>query len=163
VIAVAATVLYAMIALVFAARAFGREDVLFGAGGGDVDAGAVRARLRKWRRAPLAAVRGEAAMLVTFIGLLYFYVGRPLMMRLGENGIWASQLLLLALPALCSRWSRARTCAPRFALRAAPPRAFAAALLIILGGIPLGWLIAWLQGFVIAHPRRVPARRWSSW
>jgi sodium transport system permease protein len=153
VVAVAATVLYSMIALVFAARAFGREDVLFGSGGGDVDASPFAARLRKWRGAPLSLPTvGEAAMLVALIGLLYFYLGRPLMMRLGENGIWAAQLLLLALPALGFALLARKEPRGTFALRPAPPRAFGAALLIILGGIPLGWTIVWLQGFVISIP-----------
>jgi sodium transport system permease protein len=153
VVAVSATIFYSMIALVFAARAFGREDVLFGAGGGDVDASGTRARLRRWRLAPRSApTPGEAVMLVVFVGLLFFYVGRPLMLGLGESGIWASQLLLLALPATVYVLVARKDVRATFALRTAPPRAFLAALLVILGGIPIGWLIAWLQSFFIAIP-----------
>jgi sodium transport system permease protein len=153
IIAVASTVLYAMVALIFAARAFGREDVLFGTSGGDVDGSPWRARLRRWRRAPRGLPRpGEAVMLVVFIALLFFYLGRALLIGLGETGILASQLLLLALPVLAfcvvGRYDLRAT----LALRAAPPRAFGAALLIILGGIPIGWTIAWLQGFVLEIP-----------
>jgi sodium transport system permease protein len=153
VIAVAATVLYAMIALIFAARAFGREDILFGAGAGDAEAVPFGERMRRWRSAPRSMPSvGEAAMLVTFIALLYFYVGRALMLRLGENGIWASQLLLLALPTAVFLLVARKDVRASLALRAAPPRAFAAALLLILGAIPVGWLIAWLQAFVIRIP-----------
>jgi sodium transport system permease protein len=153
IVAVAATVIYAMVALVFAAKAFGREDVLFGGPGGDVDVRPMRARVRAWRlRAPGVPRAGEAMLLVTFVALLYFYLGRALMIRLGEGAIPLSQLLLLALPVLLfvavGRFDPRRT----LALRAAPPRAYGAALLIVLGAIPLGWTIAWLQGFFIAIP-----------
>jgi sodium transport system permease protein len=153
-LAVSSTVLYAMIALVYASRAFGREDVLFGGGGGgDVNTSPLRARFGRWRRSPpsLPTV-GEAAMVVTLIGLLYFYMARPLMMRLGEQGIWMSQLLLLALPALVYATVARKDVRATFALRRAPPGAFGAALLIILGAIPLGWLLVWLQSFVLELP-----------
>jgi sodium transport system permease protein len=152
-IAVASTVIYAMMALIYASRAFGREDVLFGTSGGDVNTAPLAARFRLWRSRPPGVPRpGESMLLVALIALLYFYVGRSLMLRFGEPGIPLSQLLLLALPVLVfcvvARHDPRRT----LALRGAPPRAFAAALLIILGAIPLGWLIVWLQGFVIAMP-----------
>jgi sodium transport system permease protein len=38
------------------------------------------------------------------------------------------------------------------ALNLPAPRALGAALLIILGGIPMGWVIAWLQSFVLEIP-----------
>jgi sodium transport system permease protein len=152
-IAVCATVFYAMVALVFAARAFGREDILFGGGGGDIDASSLEVRFRSWRHAPRTAPSvGEAALLIASVGLLYFYVGRLLMSTLGERGIWTSQLLLLAVPTLLFVLAARKDVRATLALRPAPPRAFAAALLVILGGIPIGWLIAWLQGFVIPIP-----------
>jgi len=155
-IAVLATILYASIALAFASRAFGREDILFGGGGGDIDASPLAVRFGRWRRASRSATTlPEAAMLVAFIGLLYFYLGRPLMIRFGDQGIWLSQLLLLAGPALVFVAIARKDARETFALRAAPPRAFAAALLIVMGAIPVGWLLAWLQGFVIEMPVEV--------
>jgi sodium transport system permease protein len=153
VIAVCATIFYAMVALVFAARAFGREDILFGSGGGAAEVTPLRARFRAWRRAPRTLpTAGEALLLVVFIGLLFFYVGRTLMLRFGEQGIWISQLLLLAVPTLIFLVIARKDLRASLALRPAPPRALAAALLIVLGGIPIGWLIVWLQSFVIALP-----------
>jgi sodium transport system permease protein len=152
-IAVASTVLYTTVALVYASRAFGREDILFGSGGGDVDVSPMRARFRRWRRTQRSLPSaGEAMLLVVFVGLLFFYVGRPLMIRLGEQGIWASQILLLLVPGLVYALVARKDLRATFALRAAPPRAFAAGLLIMLGAIPIGWLIAWAQGFFIEIP-----------
>jgi sodium transport system permease protein len=153
IVAVAATVVYAVMALIYAARAFGREDVLFGTSGGDVNPSPLATRWRLWRSSPRGVPRpGEAMLLVTLIALLFFYVGRSVMLRFGETGIPLTQLLLLALPVLVfvvvGRHDPRRT----LALRGAPPRAFAAALLIVFGAIPLGWLLVWLQGFVIAIP-----------
>jgi sodium transport system permease protein len=153
IIAVCATIVYTMAALVFAAKAFGREDVLFGAGGGDVEAVPLSERIRAWRGERRRLPRTpDALLLLAFVAVAYFYLGRPLMIRLGEPGIVVAQLLLLAFPAvvfcLAGRYDLRET----LALRAAPPRAFAAALLVILGGIPVGWAIAWLQSFFLALP-----------
>ncbi len=150
---VGATVFYAMLALVFAARAFGREHILFGSGSGEVDVSPLRARLHAWRRAPRTLpTAGEGLMLVGCVGLLFFYIGRTLMLSLGMQGIWVSQFLLVAVPTLIFLVIARKDLRASLALRSAPPQAFAAALLIILGAIPLGWLIAWLQSFVIALP-----------
>jgi sodium transport system permease protein len=153
VVAVAATAGYAALALVFAARAFGREDVLFGTGAGS---GPPESGLGfRWRgRGAAAAVPGPAAALglASAVALLYFYGARPLVLALGERGILLSQWLFLALPVLLlivlGRY------APREALAARTPagRSLLAGLLIMAGGIPIGWLIVWLQGFVLAMP-----------
>jgi sodium transport system permease protein len=153
IVAVAATVIYAMVALIFAARAFGREDVLFGGPGGDVDVRPLRARLLAWRRREPGIPRAtEVMLLVTFVALLYFYLGRALMVRLGETGIPLAQLLLIALPVLVFIAVGRHDPRRSLALRAAPPRAYGAAVLIVLGAIPIGWTIAWLQSFVISLP-----------
>jgi sodium transport system permease protein len=149
-VAVGATIAYAAFALSFAARAFAREDVLLG----DDEDAEVREGGRRpwWNRDGLPVPTPRAAILfVALIGLLYFYIGLGLA-RFGEQGLFASQWLLLALPAAVFigigrfRWREA------IAFRPAPPMAFVAGLLIILGGLPLSWLIAWLQTFFLPLP-----------
>ncbi len=147
VLAVAATVVYAGLALVFAARAFGREEVLFGGGAGDAGRGGGWAgRLRDWRSAerglPLPA---EAMAFIALIALLYFHVGTRLQGAYGERGLLASQYLLLALPAVAFALLGPYDAKKTLAIRAPSPRALAAAGLIALGGIPVGWAIVWLE------------------
>lgn len=145
-LAVAATVGYAALALVFAARAFGREDVLFGAGAGTAAGGGWQARLRAWRAGergvPLPA---EALAFIAMVGLLYFHLGPRLQGAMGETGLLVSQWLLLALPAVALAVLGPYDARRTLALRAPSPRTMLAATLIALGGIPLGWLIVWLQ------------------
>lgn len=152
-LALASTVFYAGLALWFASRAFGREDVLFGSGAGHVARGSPIERLRAWRttrrEVPLAA---ESFALVGAVALLYFYVGRGLQMGRGEQGILLSQWLLLALPAVLFALLGPYNVKRTLALRAPPVRALVAAVLIILGGIPFGWMIGWLQSFVLPIP-----------
>jgi sodium transport system permease protein len=150
VIAIAATAFYAALALVFAARAFGREDVLFGTGAASAEGSG-----GWWRRRPAGGAvpgPGTALGLAAAAALLFFYFGRPLALRLGEGGIMLSQWLFLAAPALLlvlrGRYDARRT----LALRRPTGRAVAAALLIGAGGMPIGILIGWLQGFVIELP-----------
>lgn len=150
VVAVMATIVYTALALAFAARSFGREEVLFGTGADDA---ALRRRHPGWggiaNRLPSPAA---ALVFAAFVGVLYFYGVRPFVRAQGEAGIMLAQLLFLAAPALLfvlvGRYAGAAT----LALRMPTARAMGAALLIMLGGIPLGWLIAWLQGFVLEMP-----------
>jgi sodium transport system permease protein len=144
VVAVAATTCYAALALVFAARAFGREDILFGTGA----AGSTPGRTARQPVPGPAAALGLAAA----AALLFFYGGRPLAATLGEAGIAVSQLLFLAVPALLllrvGRFDARQT----LALRRPTGAAVAGAMLIVLGAIPVAWLIAWLQSFVLDLP-----------
>ncbi|HEX6909083.1 MAG TPA: CPBP family glutamic-type intramembrane protease, partial [Longimicrobium sp.] len=146
-LAVLATVVYAGLALVFAARAFGREEVLFGGGAGETGGGGGWAeRLRGWRAAergvPLPA---EAMAFIALVALLYFHLGTRLQGAYGERGLLASQWLLLALPALAFVLLGPYDARKALALRPPPPRALGAAALIALGGIPVGWAIVWLE------------------
>ncbi|HEX6372307.1 MAG TPA: ABC transporter permease subunit/CPBP intramembrane protease [Longimicrobium sp.] len=146
-LAVLSTGAYAALALVFASRAFGREDVLFGGGSGEAArGGGWGERIRAWRAAergiPLPA---EAMAFIALIALLYFHLGTRLQGSLGERGLLASQWGLLALPAVALAalgpydWRRT------LAVRRPPPKALLAAALIALGGIPVGWSIVWLE------------------
>ncbi|HEU4882913.1 MAG TPA: ABC transporter permease subunit/CPBP intramembrane protease, partial [Longimicrobium sp.] len=94
-LAILSTVGYAALALVFASRAFGREDVLFGGGSGQAGkGGGWRERMRAWRAAergiPLPA---EAMAFIALIALLFFHLGGRFQASLGERGLVASQWL----------------------------------------------------------------------
>ncbi|HYW10339.1 MAG TPA: ABC transporter permease subunit/CPBP intramembrane protease [Longimicrobium sp.] len=148
VLAVLATIVYAALALVFAARSFGREEVLFGGGSGDAAAksGGWGDRLRGWRAAergvPLPA---EAMVFIAAVALLYFHVGTRLQGGNGETGLLISQWLLLGGVAVAFASLGPYDVRKTLALRAPQPRALAAAALIALGGIPVGWAIVWLE------------------
>lgn len=149
VLAVLATIVYAGVALVFAARSFGREEVLFGGGSGDAASGggAWANRLRGWRAAergvPLPA---EAMVFIAAVALLYFHVGTRLQGGgNGETGLLISQWLLLGGVAVAFASLGPYDVRKTLALRAPQPRALAAAAMIALGGIPVGWAIVWLE------------------
>ena len=152
--AIAATVFYTALALGFAARSFGREEVLFGAGGADRSAHRGKAGLRWLRRPGRSPVPAPAAALglAALAALLFFYGARPLVVAYGENGLALAQWLLLALPALLLVIGGRHDARQTFALNWPQARSFAGAIAIILGGIPISWLIAWLQGLVFTIP-----------
>jgi sodium transport system permease protein len=153
--AVVSTIGYAAFALSFATRSFAREDILLG----DEESAEVRKQKQRpfWNRGGRALPSPLSAILfVGTIALLYFYFGIGLS-RYGERGLLASQWLLLALPTAIyvsyGRFDWRRT----LAVRRAPPRAFGAATLIILGALPIGWMIGWLQSFVLPMPEELVA------
>ncbi|HEU0014405.1 MAG TPA: ABC transporter permease subunit/CPBP intramembrane protease [Longimicrobium sp.] len=146
VLAIAATAAYAALALGFAARAFGREEVLFGGGSGRAPGGGWGERLRAWRTGgrgvPLPA---EALVFIAVLALLYFHLGARLQAEWGERGLLVSQWGLLGLAAVAFATLGPYDARKTLALRPPAPRALLAAVLIALGGIPLGWLIGWVQ------------------
>jgi sodium transport system permease protein len=157
-IAFATTVLYAALALYFAARAFGREDVLFG-GGGPATAAAKagwRERLAGWRagprRAPTAA---EALMFVAAVALLYFHAGSALQAAYGEVGLLASEWGLLFLPVLLLVTVGPFDARRTLGLRRPSARGLAGAAVIALAGIPIGWAIGWAQLQFFDVPREL--------
>ena len=147
-LALASSAVYAAAALAFAARAFGREDVLFGGGSGEEKrvAGGWREKVASWRAARRDVPPAFAtAMFIAGIALAYFHLGARLQAQLGERGLLISQWLLLALPAIAFAALGPYDVRRTLALRPPRPRALAAAVLIALGGIPVGWVIAWAQ------------------
>lgn len=150
-IAVGATVVYVCLALAFAGRVFGREDVVFG--GGDSESRGLLGGLRRWRDSEDEGTPAPAAALLFVAGVaaLFFYVGLRFQ-SWGEPGIFASQWLLLGLPAVAFVVLGPYDVRASLGIRAAPPRAYPAAALIVLGGIPIGWLIAWIQSAFLEIP-----------
>jgi sodium transport system permease protein len=154
-VAFGTTVLYAALALHFAARAFGREDVLFGGGAGSAAKTGWRERLAAVRtgarRVPFPA---ESLAFVAAVALLYFHAGTALQARFGEGGLLYSEWGLLLLPAILfvalGPFDPRRT----LALRAPSPRGLAGALLVALGGIPLGWALGYVQLRWLIHVPR---------
>jgi sodium transport system permease protein len=153
------TLVYACSALIFAADSFGREEVLFGNGGEGGEGGRASGILR-WLRGPESSEGlpglGPTATLVALLAVVYFYgavrLQAPAPEGMGELGILVSEGLLLLLPVLLFIWSGRFNAGETLSLRRPRSRHLAAALLIILGGTPLAWLIAWLQTFVFEIP-----------
>jgi sodium transport system permease protein len=154
VITLATTLAYAMLALLFAGDAFGREDVLFG-----VDEGAPGGELGWFKR--LLRPGGEdlqvptgrqTAVFVGGVALLFFYIGIGLQSRLGEKGILASEWLILLGSAVVFTWAGGFNVKETFSLRKPPLMGLVGGVLLIAGGTPMAWFIAWLQGFVLPMP-----------
>jgi sodium transport system permease protein len=145
-VAFATTIAYAGLALYFAARAFGREDVLFGSGSGAAGRVPWRERVRAWRegerRVPLPA---EALLFLAAVALLYFHVGSRLQVAYGQRGLLASQWLLLGGTAIAFATLGPYDARRTLGLLRPSGRALLGALLIALGGLPIGWAIGWVQ------------------
>ncbi len=153
------TLVYACSALIFAADSFGREEVLFGNGGDAGQTGGGAGFLRWLRGAEGAGAFPGLGATITFVALLavlFFYgamrLQAPSPDGMGESGILVSEVLLLLLPVLLFIWVGKFRPGTTLSLRRPGGRDVAAAVLIIVGGTPLAWLLAWLQGFVIRIP-----------
>jgi sodium transport system permease protein len=149
----ASTSFYASLALAFAARAFGSERVLFGAG--EPAEVSPHGWLERWRTPSRGGTVPEPAAALGFVALLavlFFYGGIRLQVRFGEVGLVASEWLLLFVPALLfvalGRYDPRET----LSLRAPSGSAVLAALLLVAGALPVVWLIGWLQSFVLPIP-----------
>jgi sodium transport system permease protein len=157
-LALAATCAYAAAALVFAARSFGREEVLFGSGSGDTVREPFLARLRR-RRTGDAADAGrmpepaEALALVGAVAVLFFYLAPHLAAAFGEKGIPLATVLLIGVPAVAFALSGPYDAGLTLGLARPGGRTLAAALLVALGGIPIGWALGWVQLRFMELPR----------
>ncbi|MEZ4417496.1 MAG: ABC transporter permease subunit/CPBP intramembrane protease [Gemmatimonadota bacterium] len=150
--AVVSTAFYAWGALAFAASSFGREDVLFG--GDATKRGPLRGLFRRAAQGAAAAVPtlGQALLFVAVVAALFFYVGIPLQARWLEKGLLATEWLLLFLPAVLFVRLGHFQVPDTLSLRLPHPRHVGGALLLIAGGTPIAWLLAWLQSFVLPVP-----------
>ncbi|MBW3627831.1 MAG: ABC transporter permease subunit [Gemmatimonadetes bacterium] len=153
VVAVGAMIVYAVLALRFAAKMFGREEVLFGGASGSKEAAGFGERVKAWRGSVQEVPRpSESLALVGLVGLLYFYLGIRLQITGLEQGLFAAQWLLLGLPAVLFATLGPYRTRATLALRAPAPRSLLAAALIMVGGVPVGWGLGWLQGLFLDIP-----------
>ncbi len=149
-----ATVGWALLALRFATVSFGREEVLFGA---DEPGGASKARWRerflRWgkRERDLPTPR-EAGLFVAGVAVLFILLGTAFAVAWGERGIFLTEWLLLLVPALAFVALGGYDVRRTLSLRSPSPRTLFAALLVIAGGAPVAWFLAWLQSFVLPVP-----------
>jgi sodium transport system permease protein len=148
----ASTTVYAGAGLIFAARAFGSERVLFGDEAPDVPPEPWLRRL--WSRArPGRVPTPEAAgALVALVAVLFFFGGVRLQLSLGESGLLASEWLLLFVPAVLFVALGRFDPGPSLSLRTPRPSHVLGAVLLIAGGLPVVWLVGWLQSFVLPIP-----------
>ena len=148
------TLVYAMLALLFAADAFGREDVLFGvdddASGGEL--GWLKRLLRPGGERLAVPTPTQTAVFVGGVALLFFYIGLGLQSRLGENGLLASEWFILLGSAVAFTWIGGFDLKRTFSLRRPPMLGLLGGVLLIAGGTPMAWFIAWLQGFILPIP-----------
>ena len=110
--------------------------------------------LTKPRNVPPSATP-DAAQAIGFIAavaLLFFYLGFPLQAGLGQGGLLLSEWLLLFLPALLFVRVAGFGVRETFSLRRPEGTEVAGGLLLIAGAMPLGWFLAWAQGFVLRVP-----------
>ena len=153
-VAVVTTGLWAWAALAFASASFGREDVLFGVGDAHVaSGGGLRVRLRRLL-GPVSATPSAAQAIgfIAAVAVLFFYMGFPLQAEWGERGLLLSEWLLLLLPAFLFVRIAGFASRETFFLRRPEGPQVAGALLLIAGAMPLGWFLAWAQGFVLPVP-----------
>jgi sodium transport system permease protein len=147
------TTLYAGAALLFAARAFGNERVLFGGQEeADVTTEPLRRPLGSLPRSGRVPTGGQAAALVAMVAVLFFFGGIRLQLALGEAGLMAAEWLFLFAPAVflvaSGRFDAVRT----LSLRAPAPAHLLAGVLLIFGALPAVWVVGWLQSFVLPIP-----------
>ncbi|MGD2044972.1 MAG: ABC transporter permease subunit/CPBP intramembrane protease [Gemmatimonadota bacterium] len=152
----AATTFYAAAALVFAARAFGNERVLFGGDEpSDVASGSWLGRLWNASRPGRVPTPAEAGFFVAMIAVLFFLGGVRMQLAWGEGGVLASEWTLLLVPAVLFVFGGRFDPRATLSLRRPRGRHLLAGILLIAGGLPIVWLVGWLQNFVLPVPREV--------
>jgi sodium transport system permease protein len=152
-LAFTSTVGYTSAALYFAADAFGREDVLFGEGAGvkGGPGGPLRFLRRPDRLRGLPTSRATLGFLL-FVAAFFFYVSPRLQVGFGEMGLLVSEVGLLLLPVLLFLRIGGFDPVETLSLRLPRGRYLLAAFLVILGGTPVAWFLAWLQSFILPIP-----------
>lgn len=155
-LALVSTTLYALAGLVFAARAFGSERVLFGSGEeANVFAGSWIRRLGGRSREGRVAQPATALGFVALIAVLFFYGGVRLQIALGERGLLAAEWLLLFAPAVLFVWLGRFDPRRMLSLKRPTRSGLLAGVLLVAGALPMIWLIGWLQTFVLPIPQEL--------
>ncbi len=163
VLALGSTLVYAGVALAFAADAFGREDVLFGGEDAEETGEGGKAGWLERIRATLGGrstgralpTLGQAGGLVVVVAALFFYVGTRFQVGMGERGILLTEWALLFLPAVLFVVLGGFDARETLSLRKPSWRHLEGGLLLIVGGTPVAWLLAWLQSFVLEIPEEL--------
>ena len=128
--------------------------MLFEGGDAQVKAGGeLRERLHRLL-GPASATPSVAQAIgfIVAVAVLFFYLGFWLQAGLGERGLFLSEWLLLLLPAFLFTRVAGFDVRETFSFRRAEGAQVAGALLLIAGGMPLGWFLAWAQGPVLPVP-----------
>lgn len=145
VIVILANLGYALAAIHLSARAFGREEVLFGAPEPDVDdAPGLEGLLRRIKGPRLHVPTPRAAVLFSAVAAaVYFYAGRIVIGIVGgPAGILAAEWLLMFTPALAFLYLGGFSYRRTLLLRRPSRRQLIAALLAGAGSIPMAWVLA---------------------
>ncbi|HSG06848.1 MAG TPA: ABC transporter permease subunit/CPBP intramembrane protease [Longimicrobiales bacterium] len=150
----ASTALYAVGALIFAARAFGSEAVLFGGDeeGAEVTPGPWWSAMVRRGRAGRVPDPRTAVFFVAGVAVLFFWLGITLQVHLGERGLLASEWLLLFVPALLFVRLAGFDFRGTLSLRRPSGSGVLGALLLVAGATPLAWGIGWVQTFFLPIP-----------
>lgn len=99
-----------------------------------------------------APTQAQAVGFVAMVAVLYLVGGALLISGLGEPGIAIAEWTLLLVPTLLFLRSGRFDVRNTLSLRRPPKGSIGAATVLVLGAIPLGWLIGWLQSFVLPVP-----------
>ena len=107
-----------------------------------------------WLLGPVSATPSPAQAIgfIAAVAILFFYLGFPLQAGLGERGLFLSEWLLLLLPAFLFVRVAGFDVRETFSVRRPEGLKLAGAVLLIAGAMPLGWFLAWAQGFVLPVP-----------
>jgi len=153
VLVLTSTTLYAGGALVFAAAAFGNERVLFGdTEEAEVSTTTLRERWFAATRSRRVPTPETAMIFVAILAVVFFLGAVQLQIRFGERGLLAAEWLLLLIPAIgfivLGGFDPVRT----LSLRRPTAAGVAGGVMMIVGAVPLVWVIGWLQSFVLPVP-----------
>jgi len=148
------TTVYALAALAFAARAFGSEQTLFGGGSeaSEVPRESLRDRMRERRGRGGVPTPGAAVLFIALAAVFFFWGGIPLQILFRERGLLAAEWLLLFVPAVAFVFLGGFDPIRTLSLRRPTALQTAASVLVILGAVPLVWVVGWLQTFILPVP-----------
>lgn len=95
---------------------------------------------------------GPAVLLLVGIALLYLVLGVGFYLVVGEAGIFLTQIFALLIPSLLFLRLGGFPITETLSLRAPTARGLVGGVLLMAGGLPIAWVLSWLQGFFIEVP-----------